>query len=297
MRESYRTQLIKFVRNPINVITAPLLHVKTLYLSIIVILTSSLVIVCNNVFADNSPVSEGVNGTQNNASQSNQSYCLTPTPDDYSTSKIIPSESKGVIAGNTVPVVKEGNVSYTGSVPSSFILNLEVTFKIRNSNQFQKCLQSLSDPSSSNYHHFLNSDTIQPYLPTPGQKASIISYFSKIGFNVTEDPSPLVLKMSASVGTVEQALSIKIGFYNKFYAANTDPSLPANLADLLSGISGLDNYTVAAPAESSCSGPYCLQGIQIGSGYPSVPEFPFAGLVLFASITSMMVFYKFKIAK
>jgi len=53
----------------------------------------------------------------------------------------------------------------------------------------------------------------------------------------------------------------------KFYAAESDPRLPENLAVLVSGIMGLENYTSARPASSPvCTGPYCPQGIQIGYG-------------------------------
>lgn len=155
---------------------------------------------------------------------------------------------------------------------------MELVFKLRNLNQFRACLQSMTDPTSPSYGKFLNSTMLTPYLPTPGQRASIIRHLTTHGFNVTAGPSPLVLRLSGTVGTIERGFGVKLAFYQEnvnrtFYAANSDPQLPQNLAALVTGIQGLDNYTTAKPAESPCSGPYCPQGIQAGYSlsalYPS----------------------------
>lgn len=148
---------------------------------------------------------------------------------------------------------------------------MQLVLKLRNADQFQKCLDAITDPTSPYYGQFLNATTLKPYLPTPGQRLSIIRYLTQHGFNVTSGPSPLVLNVAGSVNVIQHVFGLKLGIYQKntnssFYAANSDPTMPQNLAALVNGITGLDNYTSIKPSESPCSGHYCPQGIQVGYG-------------------------------
>jgi kumamolisin len=150
------------------------------------------------------------------------------------------------------------------------LLRTELVLKLRNADQFQKCLDAITDPTSPYYGQFLNVTTLKPYLPTPGQKLSIIQYLTRHGFNVTSGPSPIVLNVAGSVSVIQHVFGLKLGIYQKntnslFYAADSDPTMPQNLAAIVNGITGLDNYTTIRPADQSvCSGPYCPQGIQVG---------------------------------
>jgi kumamolisin len=145
-----------------------------------------------------------------------------------------------------------------------------LVLKLRNADQFQKCLDAITDPTSPYYGQFLNATTLEPYLPTPGQRVSIIQYLTRHSFNVTSGPSPLVLNVAGSVNVIQHVFGLKLGIYQKntnssFYAADSDPKMPQNLAAIVNGITGLDNYTTIRPADQSvCSGPYCPQGIQVG---------------------------------
>jgi hypothetical protein len=151
---------------------------------------------------------------------------------------------------------------------------MQFVFKIRNSVQFEQCLSSISNPNSPNYGRFLNATTLQPYLPTPGQKSTLARFLSAYGFNVTDGISPLVLNVAGSVDRAERIFGVHVGVYgsgnSSFYAIDSDPTLPQNLAVITTGILGLDNYTRAVPAESPCTGPYCPQGIQVGYSLSSL---------------------------
>jgi kumamolisin len=132
-------------------------------------------------------------------------------------------------------------------------------------------LDAITDPTSPYYGQFLNATTLEPYLPTPGQKVSMIQYLTRHGFNVTSGPSPLVLNVVGSVSVIQRVFGLKLGIYQRntnssFYAADSDPTMPQNLAALVNGITGLENYTSIRPSESPCSSPYCPQGIQVGYG-------------------------------
>jgi kumamolisin len=150
---------------------------------------------------------------------------------------------------------------------------VQLVLKLRNADQFQKCLDAITDPTSQYYGQFLNATTLEPYLSTPGQRGSMIRYLTQHGFNVTSGPSPIVLNVVGSVSVIQHVFGLKLGIYQRnssFYAADSDPKMPQNLAALVNGITGLDNYTTIKPNESPCSGPFCPQGIQVGYSLQSL---------------------------
>ena len=186
--------------------------------------------------------------------------CLTPSAADVSTVQMRATSTDGTIVGNVVPEVRAGKAMQKGSMPGDFILRFELVFKLRNPDQFYKCLESITDPSSQDYGNFLDATMLQPYIPTPGQKLSVVSYLSSMGMMVTDGASPLTLEISAPVRIVEKALGVRMNVYAKnpnsgFYAADSDPVMPQNFASILAGILGLENYTRPMPVEYPCSGP------------------------------------------
>ncbi len=201
--------------------------------------------------------------------------CLTPSPADYATVQIRAASANGTISGHVIPDVVTRKAVQKGRMPRDFMFHIELVFKLRNPDQFSKCLASISDPSSPDYGHFLNATTLAPYMPTPGQRASIMSHLSRMGLDVTEGASPLVLKLSGTVKAIEKAFGVTMNLYAEkanagFYATDSDPMMPQNFASMVNGIMGLDNSTRPIPAEHPCSGPYCPQGIQVGYSLSSL---------------------------
>jgi len=200
--------------------------------------------------------------------------CLTPTSADTSSAQIQPTTVNRTISGHVVSPISKKKAHVRGQMPSNFKMQMELVFALRNADNFYACLASINDPGSQNYRQYLNLTTLQPYLPTPGDKSSIISHLTHRGFTVTDGGSPLVLRISANVRTVEATFGVNVNQYSvgnfSFYGVDTDPSLPQNLASMVDGITGLTNYTAIAPVESPCSGPYCPQGIQVGYSLTSL---------------------------
>jgi parallel beta-helix repeat protein len=183
-----------------------------------------------------------------------------------------PSSNGESIAGSIVPLVEDGAALQVGSVPSSTTIQLELVFSIKNAQQFQACLASIETPQSPNYRHFLNAKTLAPYLPTPGEKSSVVSFLTHAGLRVSDGASPLVLLLKGTVGTVENTFGVKLGLFeqnsSRFFASTSNPKLPQNFAQITAGIIGLDNYTIARPAETPCGllglWPDCPQAVQVG---------------------------------
>lgn len=200
---------------------------------------------------------------------------MTPSPADYATVQMRAASANGTIAGHVIPDVLARKAVRKARMAGDFMLHIELVFKLRNPDQFSKCLASISDPSSRDYGHFLDATTLAPYMPTPGQKASIMSHLSRMGLDVTEGASPLVLKLSGPVKAIEKAFGVTMNLYAEkanagFYGADSDPMMPQNFASMVNGIMGLDNSTRPTRAEHPCSGPYCPQGIQVGYSLSSL---------------------------
>lgn len=209
-------------------------------------------------------------GAVSNPQPRSDVWCLSPSPADVSQGLIVPSSSSGTVPGNIAPDVRNGKATRVSDMPQDYRLQIEFVFKLRNADQFQQCLNSISDPSSPNYEHFLNGTTLQPYLPTPGQRASVARYLASHGFDVRFGSSPLVLMASGNVSTAESTFGVRVGLYRGFYSADSDPTLPLNLADLVNSVLGLDNITRVRHLETPCSGPYCPQGLQVGYSFTSL---------------------------
>ena len=204
-----------------------------------------------------------------------QTACLAPSPSDLSTQTISPSAGTTSLPGQIPPPVAAGVASFASTIPAALQLHMELTFNMRNAASFQQCLNAINDPSSPDFHDFLTSSSLEPYVPTPGERASVTNYLEANGFQVTDGSSPLTLQLTASAAVAEATFGIKIDLFSEkgqvnFYAPATNPSLPGSLAGLIDSIGGLANYTTIARTESPCSGPYCPQGIQTGYSLTSL---------------------------
>ena len=173
--------------------------------------------------------------------------CLPPSQADISTAQFQAGGQNISIPGHVVPGVRSGKAFRTGDLSVPSILHLELVFSLRNAVAFKQCLESLSDPTSPNFRHFLNATTLEPYVPTLGQKQSMTSFLQRAGLTVSDGASPIVLELTGSVRTVSRIFNTRMELYrqgnNSFYSPDSDPMLPQNLAALTNGITGLDNFS------------------------------------------------------
>lgn len=225
----------------------------------------------------------------NNAmAQVDSNPCITPTLEDYTTSSMLPSQTNTTLQNGIIPEIQNNHAQFISPVSQDKVISMHIVLHLRQQDQFTKCLDSINDPKSPNYGHFLNGTTIMPYLPTFGERSSIVSYLTEHGFQIENSTSKLVLKVSAPIHVVENTFGIHMKIYHMsvksgidhstrvqkfthtptyggfFYATDSLPHLPSNFAVLVDSIQGLDNYTLVRPLESPCTGPYCPQGMQIG---------------------------------
>jgi kumamolisin len=123
---------------------------------------------------------------------------------------------------------------------------MSIGLALRNQGQLSALLQGLYDPSSPNHHQYLTQDEFaQRFGPTVEQRQAVIDYLTRQGFAVTQ-VYPDLVDFSGSVSKVERVFRITSNDYlgpdgRVFYSNATVPMLPANLASLITSISGLDD--------------------------------------------------------
>lgn len=144
-----------------------------------------------------------------------QSACLSPSVSDLSTQTISPSAGTTSLLGQIPPSVTAGRAPFVSTMSAALQLHMELTLNMRNAASFQQCLNAINDPSSPDFHDFLTSTTLEPYIPTPGERSSVITYLEAEGFQVTNGSSPLTLQLTASVAVVEAAFGIKIDLFSE----------------------------------------------------------------------------------
>lgn len=136
----------------------------------------------------------------------------------------------------------------TGSASSSTPTTFEVTLNWRHQNQLQSEIRQMYTPTSPQYHHFLTvSQFIAQFSPTLSEVQSVAHYFSQFGITLKKTSTNRnTLEFTGTYGQIEQALHIQMMRYQhhnqSFTANNQDPSVPANIAGLISGFIGLTNY-------------------------------------------------------
>lgn len=85
--------------------------------------------------------------------------------------------------------------------------------------------------------------------------------------------SPIVLQLTGKVSTINRAFGTRLELYQQgsslFYSPDSDPAMPQSFGALVTGITGLNNFTVIRPSESPCGQPGwadCPPAVQAGYG-------------------------------
>ncbi len=132
-------------------------------------------------------------------------------------------------------------------------LNLTIGLPLRNREALTNLLEQLSDPASTNYHKYLSpAQFTQRFGPSEQDYAAVASFASQHGLRVTAThANRMLLQVSGRSSDIESAFQVNLKTYHHpaenrdFYAADTEPTVPAGLA--IQDICGLDNYSVPHP--------------------------------------------------
>jgi len=113
--------------------------------------------------------------------------------------------------------------------------------------------RSVSDPASAGYRHYLTpAEWERRFSPAQSSVDAVTSWLRSQGISVQAvTPDRITVQASASAATVERAFGTSLGEYRHagrvLRLANAPLSVPASIAPLITGISGVDEI-LAKPA-------------------------------------------------
>ncbi len=135
-------------------------------------------------------------------------------------------------------------VHVVGSQP----ITLAIGLGLRNQADLTTYLQQITQPQSSLYHHYLNASSFATlYGPLPASENIVTTYLRTQGFTITKTYAHhMIIDVRGTVAQAEKTFQIHVNTYQAadghlFYSNDTAPTLPANIAALISSVSGLDS--------------------------------------------------------
>lgn len=150
--------------------------------------------------------------------------------------------------GHVPAVVASGRVKAIRDLAPDTEMNLSIGLPVRNSETLEHMVQSVSDPSSPVYHHYLTlKEFTDRFGPSQQDYQAVVDFAKKHGLTVTRtSANRMLLNVTGKAQDVEKTFGVKLHQYihptenRVFYAPDSEPSVPAGLAVL--DIGGLDNY-------------------------------------------------------
>ena len=147
----------------------------------------------------------------------------------------------GTVSPNVAQATDDGKES------TSTKHEIYVGLALRNRDALEAFLHDVQDPSSPRFSQFLTQEQFNAsFAPTPEAESALVSFLDASGLTVTDRfPNRLLVGSTGSVNAIERAFGVemhKVHFKGKpHFAAFGEASLPADLADSVDGILGLDD--------------------------------------------------------
>jgi len=139
---------------------------------------------------------------------------------------------------------------YVGPAPTNLKTIVMIVPQLR-LNALAQYIQNLYNPSSSDYHKFLNPFQIYQNFSVSPITPDIVSYASQFGIKVNATV-PLFPELIGSIGQFEQMFHVQFGMYKygnmTYFAPSQNVEMPVSIAPYVSTILGLNNITIANPS-------------------------------------------------
>ena len=153
-----------------------------------------------------------------------------------------------------------GRTSLTGSVPAwansgQFVKAADpagdVGFRVylgwRNADAAEATAKAVSDPHSGSYGHYLSpAEFRREFAPSQAQVGAVQSWLRSQGFTIDYTPTNNhYVAAEGTIGQAEAAFGTAFGVYSvrgtEARSPSSDVSVPASLADVVTGVVGLDD--------------------------------------------------------
>lgn len=144
-------------------------------------------------------------------------------------------------------------------IPESSMIPIHIYFKMSDPVGLHNYVESVSDPKSPKYHHFLTSDQLNlMFGPPDSVVSSVNSYFKTHGFAPNKaQKSTSHLEFTANVGTLDKIFQTKIKqvkINGKFMPTVTRAiNVPTEVSSYIETIAGLIPHELKRPHSNSTS--------------------------------------------
>ncbi len=168
-----------------------------------------------------------------------------------------------------------------GQVPSSQAIHLSISLAI-NESALDACVQSINNPSSADYRHFLSpQDIAAHFAPAQSDIEAAKSFLTSNGLQVTQSyATNAALAVDGTAGQIDQAFKLTLNNYKDspsgpaFYAPDRPATLPSNVQNVIQSIDGLDNHGAEhCEINGTCGFIQHYSHFQVPTGY-KVPQKP-----------------------
>jgi subtilase family serine protease len=151
-------------------------------------------------------------------------------------------------SGSDVPKIASIGVD-RGRIATDEEQNLTVVLKLPDRSAFDKTVESLYDPASANYHHWLTDADLEKYAPTATDFETVKNELVSRGFTVlSSDPRRFSLRVRGSIATIERAFHTELHTFEykgrTYQAHTTHAQLAGEAGDLIDSVAGLDRHQV-----------------------------------------------------
>ena len=150
--------------------------------------------------------------------------------------------------GHNVPKGVE-IASDRGRVDPNQEFNLTVVLKLHNEAEFDKVVEDLYDPKSSNYHHWLTESDLEKYAPTAAEFETVKKELVSHGYSVvSSDPQRFSIRVHGTAGITEEAFQTELHTFSHngkvFQAHIRDAQLTGEAGKLVDSVAGLERHQV-----------------------------------------------------
>ena len=179
------------------------------------------------------------------------------------------------IVGNHSPTVDK--LVAPALAPGDAVISMTIDLNPTNRDELERLLSAQQDPTSPDYHRWLKQGEFdQRFGPDPVVRAAVTQWLAQKGFKIASPTSdPRAIRFQGTITQAQDAFAVAIysSDEGKHYGNLGDPSVPAQFADAIGFIDGLDNLRAAntplhmVPGSPAASG---SSSAKSGVGQPQV---------------------------
>lgn len=177
-----------------------------------------------------------------------------------------------------IPHEAIAKAQHLGALDESSVVQVSLNLPLRNQQELAALIQRFHSPSDPLYGKFLTTEEFTTqFAPTQQDYDAVTAYAQAHGFNVTKtQQNRTMVNVSATAGSFNKAFNLTLHRYKDsanrvFYAPDSEPVIPDELSNLISGVVGLNNASVPVShlTQAVASDPVSREALalsQIGTG-------------------------------